>query len=74
MVDPLSISRILVPQKRHVFLSMYFYLYVSTPSSISPSLELGREEARAAQRPSIMDQISIKKPNPKCRLFLKIDQ
>jgi hypothetical protein len=21
-----------------------------------------------------MDQISIKKPNPKCRLFLKIDQ
>jgi hypothetical protein len=30
--------------------------------------------AEKEKRPAIMDQIAIKTPNPKCRLFLKIDQ
>jgi len=29
--------------------------------------------AEREKRPAISDQISIKTPNPKCRLFLKID-
>ncbi len=41
----------------------------------SPVYEIPEYEENATRRSSVaMDQISIKTPNPKCRLFLKIDQ